>query len=171
LDVRETQAAVVCPRIGVDPARTKLLDAKRRNASPRALGRDESAVALTRQRGVGPQSRLDGERVIGAVPVEREKKRLTADEVRCHDLHERAPFPMSLPDEANVAEPQVAEAPVDELRRGAGGLGAEVRPVDEGDGEPGAGRLAGDTGADDAAADHQEVEAPGLQPLERLSSV
>src|SRR5918999_5503783 len=128
-------------------------------------------MASARECGIGPEPGLHGERVVRAVPVQGQEEPLTADEVRCDDLHERAPLPMGLPDEANVAEAQVAEAPVDELRRSARGLGAEIRAVDKRDRETGAGRLAGDPGADDAAADHEEVEALRLQPLEGLTPV
>jgi hypothetical protein len=60
--------------------------------------------------------------------------------------------------EAHVAEAQVAQASVDELRRGARGLSAEVVAFHERDCElvPGCG--CGDACPDDSAAYHQQIE-------------
>ena len=44
---------------------------------------------------------------------------------------------------------------------------AEVAPVDERDREAVRGRRLGDAGAHDAAADHEQVESLGAEPLER----
>ena len=72
-----------------------------------------------------------------------------------------------LADEPHVAEPEVAQAAVHQLRRGARGSPGEVALVDERDLEAVRGRRLGDAGADDAAADHEQVELADGEPLER----
>jgi hypothetical protein len=72
--------------------------------------------------------------------------------MRRDDLHERPALMMRLAHEPDVAEAEVAEAAVDELRRGRRRARAEVRAVDERDGEPGPGRVRRDTRPDDPAA-------------------
>jgi hypothetical protein len=69
--------------------------------------------------------------------------------------------------EPNVAETQVAQAAVDELRRRARGTGAEVTGVDERDGEPRTRGVGGGGGADHPAADHEQVERPRRERLSR----
>src|SRR5207248_3538705 len=59
-----------------------------------------------------------------------------------------------------VAVLQVAEAAVNQLRRGAGGAGGEVALVDEGDVVAAEGGVEGDAGPGDAAAQHDQVECP-----------
>jgi hypothetical protein len=86
------------------------------------------------------------------------------------DPHERAPFLVRLADQADVSEPEIAEAAVDELRGGTRGRPAEVAAIDERDCEAGARGLRGDARADDAAADDEQVEARAAQPLERSPS-
>ena len=64
----------------------------------------------------------------------------------------------SLPDEPHVAEPQVAEAAVNQLRRRARGLGAEVAALEERDAKPLLRRERSSARTDDPAADDDDVE-------------
>ena len=89
------------------------------------------------------------------------------DEVGRDDVHQQPPLGVGLAHQPNVAEAQVAQAAVDQLRRGARRAAAEVPAVDQGDSEPvGSGEL-GDTGPDDPAADHEQVVSPLAQLRER----
>ena len=169
-DVGEAQAAVVCPRVGVEPAAAQAFEPKRRDAAQRSLRRNEAAEALARESGVEPEPGLDRERAVGAALVDREEERQAPDEVRGDDAHEGAPLLVCLADEPHVAETQVAEAAVDELRGRARRRGAEVALVDERDREPRARRLVGDAGSDDPGADDQQVELAARELLERLSA-
>ena len=67
--------------------------------------------------------------------------------------------------EAHVAEPQVAEPAVDELGRRARRARPEVPGVDEGHGEPRAGRVGGGRRADHAPADDEQIERPTRERL------
>jgi hypothetical protein len=60
---------------------------------------------------------------------------------------------------------------VNELRRGARGLPAEVAAFDEGHREPVPSRGRGDPGADDAAADDQQIEVSARKLFERAGAV
>ena len=66
---------------------------------------------------------------------------------------------MSLAHELDVTKPEVAQPAVDQLRGRARGRPAEVAPVDERDREARLRGLVRDPGADDAASDHEQVEA------------
>jgi hypothetical protein len=66
---------------------------------------------------------------------------------------------MRLAHEAHVAEAEIAETSMDELRGSARGRAAEVARVDERDREACAGGVSRDSGADDPAADDEQVEA------------
>ena len=94
----------------------------------------------------------------GPSAVEREEERQPLDQVRRDDAHQVAALLVRLADEADVAHLQVAQAAVDELRRGARRRAGEVAALDERDVEAVRGRRLGDPGADDPAADHQQVE-------------
>ena len=82
------------------------------------------------------------------------------NEVRGDDVRERPSLVVGLADEPNVTEAQVSQAAVDQLRRGAGCAAPEVALVDESDREADSTCLRGDSGADDPAADHEQIEAP-----------
>ena len=84
--------------------------------------------------------------------------------MRCTSLRSRAVVRTS----AHVAEREVAEPAVDQLRGAARGAGGEVARLDEGDAQAAARRLARDARAADPAADHREVEA---SPPRAASSV
>jgi len=85
--------------------------------------------------------------------------------MRRDDLHQQPPLVVSLANEADVAEPEVAEAAVDELRGGGRGACAEVAAVDESDSEACTRRLGCDSRTDNAASDHEQVERPLPEPL------
>ena len=79
--------------------------------------------------------------------------------MRRDDAHEHAPLVVGLPHEPHVAEAEVAQAAVDQLRRRARRRAGEVAPVDERDAHPVRARGLGDAGADDPPADDEQVEA------------
>jgi hypothetical protein len=87
--------------------------------------------------------------------------------VRGDPARERLDLTERLPDEREVAQAQVAEAAVDELRGRARRPGGEVAALDERDREPVARRELGDPGAEDPAADDQQVEALAPESLQR----
>jgi hypothetical protein len=78
---------------------------------------------------------------------------------------------VGFPDEAHVAETEVPQPSVDELRRGARRGAAEVPALHERDCEPvpGCGRC--DAGADDPTAHDQQVELSARELLERTRAV
>jgi hypothetical protein len=166
-DIREAEPAVVRPGVGIEPAPLQGVEAEGGDALRRALGLDHASEPLAGERRVEPEARLDRKAPIGPVLVQRQEKRQPANEVGGDDAHEGAPLLVRLADEADVSQPEVAEAAVDELRGRARGGAAEVGAVDERDGESGARGLGGDARADDAAADHQDVEAAAREPLQR----
>ena len=88
--------------------------------------------------------------------------------MRRDDLHEQPALVVGLAHEADVAEPQVAQAAVDQLRGSARGARAEVAAVGERHGEAGARSLGRDSRPDDPAPDHEQVERPLPEPLARL---
>jgi len=88
--------------------------------------------------------------------------------MRRDDLHQQPPLMVSLANKADVAEPEVPKAAVDEFRGSARGAGAKVAAVDERDGEACARRLSRDSRPDDPAPDHKQVERPLPEPLARF---
>ena len=159
-DVREAEAAVVRVGVGVEPAGAQAVEAQARHALASELRWDEPAQAGARERGVEDEARLDRQRAVRSAPVERKQEGQAADEVGRDHLHQQPPLVVGLSHQADVAQPEVAEAAVDQLRRGARGPRAEVPAVDKRDGEPGARRLGRDARADDAPSDHEQVECP-----------
>jgi hypothetical protein len=85
--------------------------------------------------------------------------------------HEVASLLVCFAYEAHVAEAQVAQPAVDELRRGARGLPAEIAAFDECDRHPMPGRCSGDPGADYPAAHDQKIEVAAGKLLERTGAV
>ena len=88
------------------------------------------------------------------------------DEMRRDDPAERMHLGERLPDEAEVAKSQVAQPAVDELRRCTRCARREVVALDENDPEPVPRRDLGDSGADDPAADDEQIEPFTAQALE-----
>ena len=86
--------------------------------------------------------------------------------MRCDDVHQHAALAVGFANESNVAEPQVAQPAVDQLGGSTRGGTGEVAFVDERDLEPVRRRRLRDSGADDAAADHEQVELPRRESLE-----
>jgi hypothetical protein len=74
------------------------------------------------------------------------------------DAEEDLAFAEVHADEGEIEHFEVAEAAVDEAGGARGGAAAEVTFFDEGDAGATEGEIAGDTGADDAAADDGDVE-------------
>lgn len=74
------------------------------------------------------------------------------------DLRQYAPLVMRLSYEADVAEAEVAQPAMDELRGCARGAASEVACLHERDSESGARGMGRDPGADDAAAHDEQVE-------------
>ena len=98
--------------------------------------------------------------------VQRQEKLDPAHEVRRDDLRQHASFVMRLAHEPDVAEAQVAETAVDELRRRARRPPAKSSPRPA---RPQArpGGVGGDGSADDPSSDDEQVEAPGRELLDR----
>ena len=90
------------------------------------------------------------------------------DEVRRDDVHQQPALVMGLAHEADVAEPEVAQAAVDQLRGSARSARAEVVAVDERHGEARARSLGRDSRPHDPASDHEQVERPLPEPLARI---
>ncbi len=155
--VGQAEAAVVGPGVLVDATAAKAVEPEAGNASPRPLGPDESTELLTGERRVRPQPRLNRGRAIWAAAVDREQERDAPDEVRRDDTQQRPPLRVGFPHELHVAEPEVAQAAVDQLRRGARRGAAEIGAVDERDAQTGSRCLVGQPCSDDPAADHEEV--------------
>jgi hypothetical protein len=142
-----------------------------RHHAPRTLVVHAPAEPRAGEHGVKEDPRLHGQGAVRAVLVERQEERHPPDEMRRNDPHEKPSLAMRLPDEPDVAEPQVAETAVDQLRRRAGRGAREVALVHERDPQPmGAGRL-GDPRADDPAADDEQVEPLRRETLERVGTV
>ena len=99
--------------------------------------------------------------------VQRQEKLDPPHEVRRDDLRQHAPLVMRLAYKANVAESQVAEPAVDELRRRARGPAREVPRFDQRDREPEPGGVGGDGGANDPSSDDEQVEPPRRELLDR----
>src|SRR5262249_30770015 len=109
------------------------------------------------QRVVDPQADVDvGEGRLLAF-VDGDQERDGAYEVRRPPHLQRA-LVGALEDQAELAVLEVAEAAVDELGGLRGGPRPEVTLLDQHDAEAAVGRVAGDAGAGDAAADDHHVE-------------
>src|SRR5262249_18611602 len=93
------------------------------------------------------------------------------DEVRRDAGHEMAALLVCLAYEPHVAEAQVAQPAMDELRRGARGLPAEVTAFDERYRKPVPSRECCDSGPDDPATHDQQIEVSAGELLERTGAV
>ena len=89
------------------------------------------------------------------------------DEVRRDDVRQGATLVVRLAYEADVAETEVAEAAVDQLRGRARGRPAEVALIDERHGETDPRSVGRDPRADDPAADDEQVELALAELRER----
>ena len=169
--VRDGQAAVVRPRVRVERRGMQSLGAQLRHETQRAL-RAHAAVQLgARERRVEEHARAHHPGPVGPAAIEREEKRQPLHEVRRDDAHQVAPLLMRLANEAHVAHLQVAQAAVDELRRGTRRRAGEVASLDERYVQTVRGRGLGDPGADDPAADHEQVEPARGELLDRCYAI
>ena len=91
-------------------------------------------------------------------------------EVRRKPGQEQPPLAQRLAHEAQVEHLEVAQAAVDQLARAAGRARRDVARLHERDREPAGGRVQGDAGAGDAAADHEDVEHLRAHALERTGA-
>ena len=158
--VLEAQSRVVRRRVRVQRARTQPVDAQWRDELARSVRRHEPVEPRARERRVDDDPALDERRPVRTALVQGQEKRQAADEMRRDDPGQQPPLVMCLPYETHVAEAQVAQAAVDELRRRARGRPAEVARVDERDREPGPSGVGRDPRSDDPGADHEQVESP-----------
>ena len=152
-------------RVGVDAAAAQSVQTQVGHRPHRTRGTHEAAEPLARQRRVEPDPGLHRRRAVRPAAVERQEERNPAHEMRRDDGQESTALLVRLAHETDVAQPQVTEPAVDQLRRRARRGAAEVAAVDERDGEPVPRRRRCDSRADDAAADHEQVEALGREPL------
>ena len=132
-DVRERQPAVVRPCILVERARAQAVVLELRHELFRAFCADEAVQLRARERRVDDDSALHEPRPVRPVLVERKEERQPPHEVRRDDVHQHAPLVVRLAHEPDVAEAQVAQPAVDELRRRARRRAGEVALVDERD--------------------------------------
>ena len=88
-------------------------------------------------------------------------------EVRRDGPGEGTPLVVRFADEPHVAEPQVPQTAVDELRGGARRARAEVPRVHECHRKPGARGVRGGRRADHSPSDHEQVERRSLECLSR----
>lgn len=165
-DVLETEPRVVRPRVGVERARLQAVAPQRRNEPIGALGLHEPVEPRARKGRVEEDAALHDPRPKRAPTVERQQERKPMDEVRRDRPGQRASLVVRLADEPHVAETEVAQPAVDELRGGTRGARAEVARVDERDREALTRRVCGRGGPDHAAADDEEVER---RPRERVA--
>jgi hypothetical protein len=101
------------------------------------------------------------------VPVEGQQELQAAHEMRRHYAHQQATLVVRLADEANIAQPEIAESTVNQLRGRGRGAPAKVATFDECDGEAVARGLGRDPCSDDPSADHEQIEVALRQLLDR----
>src|SRR4051812_400500 len=100
------------------------------------------------------------------VLIQGEEKRKAPHQMGCNHAHEHAALVMRLAHQADVAEAEVPQPAVDELRRGTRRRAREVGLVHERDRHAVRRRSFGDARADDAAANHEQVELARGELLE-----
>jgi hypothetical protein len=167
-EIRQTQPRIVGLGVGIEAGGAKAVEPQRRDESRGGRRRDHSAALGdgTRQTRVRPERAADRNSPVRAAPIDRKDEVERPNEVGRHEAVERAHLSLSLADEAEMAETQVAKPAVDELRRRARRSRSEVVALDECDAEPVPRRDLGDSGADDPAADDEQVEPLCPQALE-----
>ena len=158
-DVGDRQAPVVRPRVGVQPARAQAPPPERGHERGGLVGADEPVQPRVGDHRVRDDPALHEPRPVRAVLVEREQERQPVDEMRRDDVRQRPPLVVSLAHQPHVAQAQVAQAAVNQLRRRRRGGGCEVAPVDERDRESVRRGGLRDPRPDDPAADDEQVEA------------
>jgi len=114
--VREAETRVVRRRVRIQRARAKSLKAQGRHELAGSLPTDEPVEARQREHGVENDPALHEGRAVGPFLVQREQELGAAYEVRGDDLRQHAPLVMRLPYQADVAEAEIPQPAVDELR-------------------------------------------------------
>ena len=171
--VREAEPCVIGLGVGVETGGAKAVEPERRHERRRGSGRDHPPPLRdgAGQSRVRPERPADGDAAVRAAAVDRQHELQRRDEMGRDVAAEGMHLGERLADEAEVAEAQVAEPAVDELRRCTRRARGEVVALDDRDVEPVPGRNLGDAGADDPAADDEKVEPPRAQTLERRCSL
>ena len=126
-------------------------------------------VPHPRQQIVGPETRRELEPPDRAALVDREDELLRLHEVR-GEPPQASTLPTPLQHQPDVALLEVAESSVDQLRRPARGARGEVGVLDQRGPDPAHRRVARDTGAVDAASDHEEIERLAAESSERRAA-
>jgi hypothetical protein len=106
---------------------------------------------------------------VGALPDvrdERVEERDRLDEVGRERVQQQSALGERLAHEAELELLEVAQPAVDQLARAARGAGGEVARLHERDRQAAGGGVKGRVDADDAAADHDDLEHLRRQPLE-----
>ena len=156
---REDEARVVRLRVVVEPGALQVPLAQPGLEAQHGLPSEPTVrphVAEGCEQVVQPQARPELPRGHARASIRREEKRQRPDEVR-GDREQHAPLAARLEHQAERPLLQVAQPAVDQARGVRRGPAAEVALVHERRADTAQRRIAGDTGARDAAADHQQV--------------
>ena len=147
---------------GVEACGAKAVEPERRDESHRSRRRDHPPPLRdgARQTRVRPERATDRNAPVRAAAVDREHELQRRDEMGGDVAAEGVHLGERLADEAEMPEAQVAKPAVDQLRRRARRARGEVVALDDRDVQPVPGSDLGDAGADDPAADDEEVEPP-----------
>ena len=129
-----------------------------------------AAVPEPRESSVGEHAEANLRRAMRSVCPDRQDELEWAHEVRRHQAGIPAALSMGLANELDVAEPEVPQASVDELRGGARRRACRIASVDERDARAGTRGRPGRRGADRTAPDHEHVERLGGEPFEPLGA-
>ena len=107
---------------------------------------------------------------VGPLPdaaLERVHERDRVDEVRREPLQQQTPLAQRLPHQPEVEHLQVAQAAVDQLGRARRRAAGPVAGLDQRDAEPAGRGVEGRPGADDPAADDEDVDLLGRHRPQR----
>ena len=120
-DVRQAEPGVVGLGVGIQPRGTETLAPQLRNELRRGRGRDHAAALGdgSGQPRVRPERATDRDARVGPAAIDGEHEAERTDEVGCHEPAERLHLGQRLANQAELAEPQVAQPAVDQLRRRA----------------------------------------------------
>ena len=171
--VREAEPGVVGLGVGIEAGGAEAVEPERRDELRRGGGRDHASPLRdgAGQARVRPERAADRDPPVRPAAIDGEQEVQRPHEVGCDEPAERVHLGERLADEAEVAEAEVAQPAVDQLRRRARRARCEVVALDERDPEPVAGGDLGDAGSDDPAADDEQVEPSRPQALERGCSL
>ena len=172
-EVRQTEPSIVGLGVGIEAGGAQAVEPKRRDELRRSRRRDHASTLGdgARQAGVRPERTADRNPPVRPTAIDREQEVQRTDQVWRDETAERMHLGQRLTDEAEVAEAQVAQAAVDELRRRARRARREVVALDERDPEPVPRSNLGDAGSDDPATHDEQVEPLRAQALERGGSL